>query len=144
MSDDQSAALYNITEHQLRYLLFVTSVSGECRQLAFPSFFFFADKRLVSHSITTVRVRDMDACELLCYQEPNCVSVNFENKASLEGTYRCELNNATHRGHDGEFVDTENYFHHGAEVNLLKSYSFLPSPFPLSFSSQRITFSNYS
>jgi len=83
--------------------------------MAFPAFFLFADKRLVNHNITTVQVRDMDACELLCYHEPNCVSINFENKASAEGKYSCDLNNSTHKEYDKDFVETKGYFYHGAE-----------------------------
>ena len=104
---------------------------GECRQLAFPSFFFFADKRLVNHPIKNVSVPDLDACELLCYQENNCVSVNFNSQAIAGGTYRCELNNATHRGHDGDFVSTEGFFYHGADVSIeFKSPPPTPPPSP--------------
>jgi len=90
-------------------------LNGNCRNLAFPSVFFFANKRLVKHNITAVRVPDMDVCELLCYQEPNCVSVNFKGTSSSDGKYRCELNNATHQGRDGQFKDEEGYFYHGAD-----------------------------
>ena len=93
------------------------NLSDECRVLAFPPFFFFANKRLVNHNITTVKVRDMDACELQCYHEPNCVSINFNSTASAMRTYRCDLNNATHRGHDEEFVNTEGYLYRGADVS---------------------------
>ena len=89
--------------------------------MVFPAFFFFADKRLVNHNITTIQVRDMDACELLCYHEPNCVSINFENKASAEGKYSCDLNNSTHQEHDDDFVEKMGYFYHGAEVRSSSS-----------------------
>ena len=71
----------------------------------------------MNHNITTVKVRDMNACELRCYHEPNCVSINFNYTASAKGTYRCDLNNATHRGHDEEFEDTEGYLYRGADVS---------------------------
>lgn len=105
---------FDSNAHVLKYR--TTSVSGECRELAFPAFFFFANKRLVKHNIRTVDVRNMGACELLCYREPNCVSINFQREATAEGKFRCDLNNATHRGHDDEFVDTEGYFYRGAQV----------------------------
>jgi len=89
--------------------------NGECREMAFPAYFFFADKRLVRHSIRSVQVPDMDVCELLCYHEPNCVSINFQNKANDAGKFQCELNNSTHQEHDGEFVKATGYFYHGAE-----------------------------
>ena len=84
-------------------------------------FFFIADKRLENHNITTVRVRDMNACELRCYNEPNCVSINFNYTASAKGTRRCDLNNATHRGHDKDLVHTEGYFYRGADVSSSSS-----------------------
>ena len=80
----------------------------------FPSSFFFADKRLLNHNITTFQVQDLDACELLCYHNANCVSINFESK-----TYKCDLNNATHIRHDDEFVDTVGYLYRGADVSFV-------------------------
>ena len=59
----------------------------------------------------------MNACELRCYNEPNCVSINFKNTASSKGTYRCDLNNATHLRHGAEFVDTKGYLYRGADVS---------------------------
>ena len=105
---------FHFLSHQFQ---FNWNLSGECRELAFPSFYFFANKRLENHNIITVRVRDMSACELRCYHEPNCVSINFHNTANAKGTYRCDLNNATHRGHDVDFVRTEGYLYRGADVS---------------------------
>ena len=59
----------------------------------------------------------MNACELRCYHEPNCVSINFNATASARGTHRCDLNNATHRGHDKDLVHTDGYFYRGADVS---------------------------
>ena len=87
-------------------------------KLAFPSFLFFADKRLLNHTIKTVEVQNLDDCELLCYQEHNCVSINFENRASGKGKYCCELNNSTHGEHDGDLVEAKNYFYRGSEVRV--------------------------
>ena len=93
-------------------------LSGNCRNLAFPSVFFFANKRLVKHKIRTVMVLDIDVCELLCYHDPNCVSVNFKSTSNSDGKYRCELNSATHQGRDDHFKDEEGYFYHGADVSI--------------------------
>lgn len=87
--------------------------------MTFPSFLFFADKRLVKHNMTTVQVPDLDACELLCYHEHNCVSVNFENKPSAKGTYSCELNNSTHGEHGEDLVEAASWFYRGTEVSLV-------------------------
>ena len=103
--------------------------SDGCRTLTFPSFLFFANKRLVNHKIKTVQVPDMGACELLCYHEPNCVSINFKDNENGKGPHAvsCDLNNATHRKHDNEFEETPGYFYRGTEVN---SSSTFPKNFP--------------
>ena len=71
----------------------------------------------MNHTIRTDRVPDMDVCELLCYNEPNCVSVNYETK-----TNNCDLNNSTHQAHDEEFVDSKGWLYHGADVSPLVLY----------------------
>ena len=88
--------------------------SGNCRVLAFPSYFLIADKCLEGHTILIVQhVPDMGLCELLCYNEPNCVSVNYETQK------RCELNNSTHRAHDEDFLGRRGCLYHGAIVSFL-------------------------
>ncbi|CAH3142993.1 unnamed protein product, partial [Porites lobata] len=48
-------------------------LDGNCRVLAFPSYFLIADKCLEGHTILIVQhVPDMGLCELLCYNEQNC------------------------------------------------------------------------
>ena len=76
------------------YSFTFTYVSGDCRKLSFPPYLFFANKRLVNYVIKTEQVPDMDTCEMLCFNEHNCVSCNFENNVrSDDGTHQCELNN---------------------------------------------------
>ena len=89
------------------------TVSGECRELSFPDSFSFTAKRLQNHAIRTQQVVDVDSCELLCFWESNCVSVNFKKK-----TRSCELNNATHRGYGYHLEDDADYVYHGAEVRV--------------------------
>ena len=48
--------------------------------MRFPDYFFFAEKRLVSHEIETKYVKDLDHCEFFCYMNDNCVSANFKKK----------------------------------------------------------------
>ena len=92
--------------------------SDNCRVLAFPSYFLIADKCLESHTILIVQhVQDIGLCKLLCYKEPNCVSVNYE----IQTQKRCELNNSTHRAHDADFKEREGYLYHGATVRFLSS-----------------------
>ena len=95
--------------------------SDNCRVLAFPSYFLIADKCLESHTILIVQhVQDIGLCKLLCYKEPNCVSVNYE----IQTQKRCELNNSTHRAHDADFKEREGYLYHGAIVSFFV-FSFL-------------------
>ncbi|XP_068706695.1 uncharacterized protein [Montipora foliosa] len=89
--------------------------NDDCRELVFPSFFFFAHKLLVKHNITTIQVCDLEECKWRCYQDPNCVSVNIHTHKNDDGLYRCELNNATHLRHGPEFLDAVDYFYHGAD-----------------------------
>ena len=90
--------------------------SGNRRVLAFPSYFLIADKCLEGHTILIVQhVPDMGLCELLCYNEPNCVSVNYE----IQTQKRCELNNSTHRAHDEDFLERRGCLYHGAIVSFL-------------------------
>ena len=96
-------------------------ISDNCRVLAFPSYFLIADKCLESHTFLIVQhVPDMGLCELLCYNEPNCVSVNYE----IQTQKRCELNNSTHRAHDEDFKEREGCLYHGATVRFLSSLFF--------------------
>ena len=90
--------------------------SGNCRVLAFPSYFLIADKCLEGHTILIVQhVPDMGLFELLCYNEPNCVSVNYE----IQTQKRCELNNSTHRAHNEDFLGRRGCLYHGAIVSFL-------------------------
>ena len=86
--------------------------------MEFPASFFFADKRLMKSTIKTVKVLDIDICELLCYQEHNCVSFNFK-KDPDSGTviHECELNNSTHMEDDSELKDNKSYFYRGAKAS---------------------------
>ena len=90
--------------------------------MEFPASFFFANKRLLNHTIKIIDVLDMDLCELMCYQEPNCVSFNFrKNPENGEVKHRCELNNSTHLEHDSEFNDDPSYFYRGAKVRVTEN-----------------------
>ena len=91
------------------------NLAGECRQLLFPSDV-FGNKRLKNHTITTQNVSDLDFCELQCYHEPNCVSINFKVIPHSEGLHECELNNATHRSHEIDLQKEDGYVYKGAEV----------------------------
>ena len=101
--------LIYILQHPLTF-------QGECRQLSFPAAYMFGNKCLMKHVIATVKVPDFDFCELQCYHQPNCVSVNFKVIHDSGGLHECELNNATHRSHGNELLNRDGYVYKGAEV----------------------------
>ncbi|XP_044169274.1 protein crumbs homolog 1-like [Acropora millepora] len=88
---------------------------GEYRQLSFPADYKFGNRRLMKHIIASIKVIDFDLCELQCYHQPNCVSINFNVIPNSEGLHECELSNATHRGHDNELMNRDGYIYKGAE-----------------------------
>ena len=50
--------------------------------------------------------------------EPDCISINLYTRADGNGNYKCELNNATHEGHEEKLIEQEMYSYHAAEVKL--------------------------
>ena len=85
--------------------------------MRFPDYFFFAEKRLVSHEIETKYVKDLDHCELFCYMNDNCVSANFKKDPENGGiAYVCELNNATHLEYDTDLITDADFYYRGSKV----------------------------
>ena len=56
---------------------------------------------------------DFEHCEMHCYFEKKCVSVNYQ-----VDTETCELNNATHLKYDENFIEKNGYLYHGADVSF--------------------------
>ncbi|CAH3133383.1 unnamed protein product [Pocillopora meandrina] len=50
-----------------------------------------------NHAIKSVEVPNEGSCRVMCYMEPNCVSINTGPVAG--GNQKCELNNATEENH---------------------------------------------
>ena len=63
----------------------------ECRDIVFKEP--VADKAMKNHVIKSEEVPIEGSCRLMCYMEPNCVSINLGPLE--EGKHKCELNNAT-------------------------------------------------
>ena len=61
---------------------------------------------------------DFEDCEMHCYFEKNCVSVNYQ-----VDTETCELNNATHLKYDENFIEENGYLYHGADVSFCFNFS---------------------
>ena len=63
-----------------------------------------------------MHVKDLDDCELLCFRDDNCVSLNIKDKDLDSGTHECELNNFTHLEYDGDLKSNPVYYYRGAKV----------------------------
>jgi len=71
--------------------LFVSSKDDECRNILFREP--IANKAMTDHVIRSAEVPSEGSCRLMCYMEPNCVSINLG--PLVGGKHKCELNNAT-------------------------------------------------
>ena len=86
--------------------------------MVFPDYYFFAERRLVNHTIETRKVKNFDDCELLCYLNDKCVSLNFEkDPGNNDSAYICELNNATHLKYDSDLTTDSNFYYRGSKVS---------------------------
>ncbi|XP_078383313.1 microfibril-associated glycoprotein 4-like isoform X3 [Oculina patagonica] len=94
----------------------LTSAAEEWdRELYFPDYYFYAERRLMNHTIKIVLVKSSDDCEYLCYLNDTCVSLNIKNKDPNSEKHECELNNSTHMEHDGDLVADTSYYYRGAK-----------------------------
>ena len=65
--------------------------------------------------IRSEEVPNEGTCQLLCYMEPNCVSIN--SGPSEDGKHKCDLNNATDENQLTIFlVDEPSFTYHAIEV----------------------------
>ena len=51
------------------------------RKMLFPDYYLFAERRLVKHTIEEKRVKNFDDCELMCYLNDDCVSLNLKKRS---------------------------------------------------------------
>ena len=84
--------------------------------MLFPQYYFFAERRLMNHTIKTVLAEDLDQCELLCYLNDDCVSLNIK-KDRNNGGHECELNNSTHLEHDIDLITDAVFYYRGSKVS---------------------------
>ena len=63
----------------------------ECRDIVFKEP--VADKAMKNHVIKSEEVPNEGSCRLMCYMEPNCVSINLG--PLKRGKHKCELNSGT-------------------------------------------------
>ena len=96
--------------------------------MVFPDYYFFAERRLINHTIETRKVKNFDDCELLCYLNDSCVSLNFKKDPdNNEAVHICELNNATHLKYDSDLTTDAKFYYRGSKVSY-KSIFFKLSP----------------
>lgn len=72
------------------------------------------NKAMRGHLIRSAEVYNQGSCRVMCYMEPNCVSINFG--PSEKGRYKCELNNATDEDQLSFFEDKDTYSFLAIEV----------------------------
>ena len=88
------------------------------RAMLFPDYYFFAKRRLENYTIETRKVKNLDDCELMCYMNDNCVSLNFKKDAdNNEQVHICELNNATHLKYDSDLTSDADFCYRGSKVS---------------------------
>ena len=84
----------------------VSSKDDECRDIMFKEP--VANKAMKNHVISSAEVPSEGSCRLMCYMEPNCVSINL---GPLEGgKHKCELNNATAENKFANYLAYESAF----------------------------------
>ena len=96
--------------------------------MVFPDYYFFAERRLVNHTIETRKVKNFDDCEHLCCLNDNCASLNFKKDPdNNEAVHICELNNATHLKYGSDLTTDAKFYYGGSEVSY-KSIFLKSSP----------------
>ena len=94
--------------------------------MVFPDYYFFAERRLVNHTIEKKGVNNLDNCELLCYLNDQCVSLNFEKDSeNNRPLHICELNNASHLKYDSHLTTSATFYYRSSKVSyksIFRSY----------------------
>ena len=70
-------------------ILYASFTNDECRIILFKEP--IQNKAMKGHVIRKEEVPNQGVCELKCYMEPNCVSINVG--PMVGGKHKCELNN---------------------------------------------------
>ena len=75
----------------------------------------YKSKRLSNHVLRVADVEDQEICEMQCFIEKDCFSYNIMTRSD-SGKQRCELNSATHEGHERGLKTDTDYVYQAAEV----------------------------
>ena len=101
----------------------ILSILERERALLFPDYYFFAKRRLENYTIETTKVKNLDDCELMCYLNDNCVSLNFKKDPdNNDPGHICELNNATHLKNDSDLTSDVNFYYRGSKVSNISIF----------------------
>ena len=71
--------------------IFDCYISERDRTMLFPDSFFFAERRLVNHTIDEKRVKNLDDCELFCYLTDDCVSLKYKKDPENDSMYGVQV-----------------------------------------------------
>ena len=94
-------------------ILLWSITGGECRITLFEEP--ISNKVINGHTIRSEEVPDEGSCRVMCYMEPNCVSINV--RLAQGGKYKCELNNATVDESKLTFLQETDAYYLAIEVN---------------------------
>ena len=85
--------------------------------MVFPDYHFFAEGGLINHTIEEKHVKNLDDCELFCYLNDNCVSLNFKKDPDNNDAHIYELNNSTHLRYDSDWTTDANFYYRGSKMS---------------------------
>ena len=117
--------IIKLRKHIIVIIVIITNIAvmyfseRDCKML-FPDYYFFAERSLVNDIIEEKRVKNLDDCELLCYLNDDCVSLNFKKDPDdNEPVHICELNNATYLKYDSDLdlTNDANFYYRGSKVS---------------------------
>ena len=97
-------------------ILLWSTIGDECRIILFAEP--ISSKVISGHTIKSDEVLDEGSCRLMCYMEPNCVSINV--RLAQGGRYKCELNNTTVDESKLTFLQETDAYYLAIEVNASK------------------------
>ena len=83
------------SEWKLNDIFVLPTADDDCRNIIFKHP--IPNMTMKNHAIKSVEVPNEGSCRVMCYVEPNCVSINIGPVAG--GNQKCELNNATEENH---------------------------------------------
>ena len=92
--------------HEL-VLLFANQIGQACRSIVFKEP--IQEKVMKGHLIRLEQVPHQGSCNVLCYLEPNCMSINVGPQGE---SYICELNNASDESPGSSDLQSKRYYTH--------------------------------